>query len=160
MERHDELAPETLPQGMPCDQSFEFADNCCVSTESEAGLEKLLLRKDTKFVETHRLKSCPVMFGELLKGRPPPTPESAFEQFDCPLGVRRGARLLAQLLKPTGVDHFNRKLKHVSGWASDDLGLRAESPTQARKMALENPKGVCGRVAAPQFVAQSVCRDD
>jgi hypothetical protein len=63
---------------MPCDQSFEFTDESSVSTESEAGLEKLLLRKDVKFVESHRLEPCPVMFGELLKRRPPPTRESAF----------------------------------------------------------------------------------
>jgi hypothetical protein len=63
---------------MSRDQSFEFTDESCVSTESEAGLEELLLRKDVKFVETHRLGPCPVMLGELLKRRPAPTRESAF----------------------------------------------------------------------------------
>jgi hypothetical protein len=52
---------------MARDQSFEFTDESCVSTESEAGLDEFLLRKDVKFVETHRLGPCPVMLGELLK---------------------------------------------------------------------------------------------
>jgi hypothetical protein len=145
---------------MPGHQSFEFADDGCVITESEAGLEKLLLRKNAKFVQAHRLEPCPLMFGELLERRPPPTRKSAFEQFDFPRRVRSGAGSLAQLLESTGIDHFIWKLKYVSGWASDDLGLRAKGPTQPRKMALENPKLICGSVVAPQLVAQSVRRDN
>jgi hypothetical protein len=160
MESDDELEPETLPHGMHCDHCFEFTDDRCVSTESEASLEKLLLRKDTKFVETHRLEPRPVLFGELLERRPPPTRESAFQQFDCRLRVRRGARSLAQLLKTTGVDHLVWKLEYVSRWTSNDLGLGAKGPTESREMALENPKRVHGRVVAPQLVAQSVRRDD
>jgi hypothetical protein len=145
---------------MPCDQSFEFADDGCVTTEIEAGLEKLLLRKNVKLVETHRLEPCPFMFGELLKRRPPPTRERVLQQFGCHLRVRRGARSLVQLFKTTGVDHLIGNLKYVSRRTSDDFGLGAKDPTQSRKMALKNPKRVCGRVVAPQLVAQSVCRDD
>jgi hypothetical protein len=68
--------------------------------------------------------------------------------------------LLAQLLKAARVDHLIWNLKDVARWTSDDLGLGAKGPTQSRKMALENSKRVCGRVVAPQLVAQSVCRDD
>jgi hypothetical protein len=63
---------------MQRDQSIEVTDEGCVSAESKAGLEKFLLGKDAKFVETHRLELCPVMLGELRKRRPPPTRESAF----------------------------------------------------------------------------------
>jgi hypothetical protein len=63
---------------MARDQSFEFTDESCVRTESEAGLEELLLGEDAKFVEAHRLGPRPVMLGELLKRRTPPTRESSF----------------------------------------------------------------------------------
>ena len=66
----------------------------------------------------------------------------------------------AQLLKAACVDHLIGDLKDVARWTSDDLGLGAKGPTQSRKMALENPKGVYGGVVAPQLVAQSVSRDD
>jgi hypothetical protein len=68
--------------------------------------------------------------------------------------------LLTQLLKAAGVDHLIWNHKHVARWTSDDLGLGAKGPTQSRKVALENPKRVRGRVVAPQLVTQSVCRDD
>jgi hypothetical protein len=60
-----------------------------VSAKGEASLEQFLLRQDVKFVETQGLGPRPVMFGELLKRRPPPTRESAFKQFDYHSRVRR-----------------------------------------------------------------------
>jgi hypothetical protein len=68
--------------------------------------------------------------------------------------------LPAQLLKAACVDHLIGDLKDVTGWTGDDFGLGAKGPTQSRKMALEDPKGVCGGVVAPQLVAESVSRDD
>ena len=60
------------------DQSFEITNKSGVCTESEAGLEELLLRQDVKFVQTHRLELCPLMLGELLERRSPPTRECVF----------------------------------------------------------------------------------
>ena len=145
---------------MPRDESFEITDKSRVSAESEAGLEELLLRNDVEFVETHRLEPCPLMLGELLERRSPPTRQCVFKQFHRRLRVRRGVRLPAQLLETTCVDHLIGNLKHVARWTSDDLGLGPKDPSQSRKMALQNAGRVCGRVVTPQLVAQSVCRDD
>ena len=41
-----------------------------VVTESEAGLEELLLRNDVKLVEPHRLEPCPVVLGMPIGASP------------------------------------------------------------------------------------------
>ena len=126
-----------------------------VSAESEAGFEEVLLRHDVKFVETHRLEPSPIVFGELLEGRPPPALEGTFQQFYGRLRVRGGARSLAQQFETTCVDRVIWNLKHVARWASDDLGVGPKDPTQPREDGFaDTPDGSAGGLAAPQLVAQ------
>jgi hypothetical protein len=134
---------------MQCDQRFEISHESCVSTESEAGIEKLLLCNDAQFVESHRLQPCPFVLGELRKRRSPPTRESLFQQFDCHFQVRGRARSLAQLLETTGVDHLIWNQKYIPRWTSDDLGLGAKCPTQSREMALQNTQRIGWKDVAP-----------
>ena len=131
-----------------------------MSAESEARFEKLLLRDNVKFVETHRLEPSPIMFSELLEGRPSPTREGAFQQFNRRQRARGGARSLAQQLETTCVDRVIGNLEHVARWASNDLGLRPKDPSQPREMALQNARRVCWRVTTPQLFTQAVYRDN
>jgi hypothetical protein len=63
---------------MKRDERFQVTDNSRVTAESEARLEKLLLRNYIEFVEAHPFEPSPVMFSELVEWRPPPTRQSVF----------------------------------------------------------------------------------
>jgi hypothetical protein len=61
------------------DESFQVPDESRVAAESEARPEKLLLRNYVEFVEAHPFEPSPIMFSELVKWRPSPTRQSAFQ---------------------------------------------------------------------------------
>jgi hypothetical protein len=141
------------------DESIQITDERYVVTESEACFDELFSRHDVKFVEPHRLEPSPIVLGELLKRRSPPTRQSAFQHLTCRGRVRGGARLLAQQLETACIDRPIRNLKHIARWAGQDLSVGPKDPAQPRKVALEDSVRICWRGTTPQLVAQSVRRD-
>src|SRR5213076_1345690 len=88
-----ELAPQSLPQGVLCHESFELGHDLRVTTELELGLDQLLVGGGAELLEASDLDARERFEGEIGQGRPAPETKRLAQELCAPLGIAALRRL-------------------------------------------------------------------
>ncbi len=161
IQRHHQLGPQPLAQGMLGDQGVEFGDELCVTSHGQLDVNPLLRERQPKLVEVNDVRPGKVVGGEVGEGWATPQPlrrcEVCQRQREIPDGHRPpGSR--CERLQPACIDVDRVDRQHVSGRSQHHQIRRSERPAQLGHQPLECVGRPGRRVVLPESLGQPVGR--
>ena len=156
VERHHQLRPEPLPEGVVRERRTKRRRELAMLAKREPDLEVLLERVDVQRLEPARLAAEPRRASQTLQRRSAPEGQRRSDSVGRGRDVavaQRSTGLREQLLEPDRVDA--RALQRVPVGRADDRPLPERGP-EAGDVVMERVPGSGREILAPQTVDQPV----
>ena len=161
IKRQHQLPQQPLTVGVQYDECLQLADHIPVVAEHLVGLDPVLQRGQSRFLQACDLARSERLVREIGERLAAPQPQGSTQQLARTRSVTVGERATSvggHRLETVGVDLTRRRHKQIAT-ATREERLFAERLAQMRDVPLQRLRRRCRWSLAPQLIDQAIARD-